>query len=165
MELVHSNCTRNRFFYCIEHKTWKTHLLSNMLHIYSSKFIHKYQLIQLKDSLCRTFCLVIDKLSITTVIFIRSKNKHSITMTYMYPGTSECMLWIQSMLRLSLQLTHGGIGGNGLLLCVCAWPLLLFNLRPGVFKRTLSHIWLKLNFTYIPIEGGVVESNVNGFFY
>ena len=49
-------------------------------------------LIQLNSSLCRTFGLVIDKLSITTVIFIRSKNKPSITATYMYLGTSEHML-------------------------------------------------------------------------
>ena len=48
--------------------------------------------IQLNNSLCRTFGLIIDKLSITTVIFITSKNKPSITATYMDLGTSEHML-------------------------------------------------------------------------
>ena len=41
-----------------------------------------------------------DKLSFTTVNFIRSEDKPSITVTYMYLGTSEHMLQIQSMLRL-----------------------------------------------------------------
>ena len=36
--------------------------------------------------------LLIDKFSFTTVNFITSENKPSITLTYMYLGTSECML-------------------------------------------------------------------------
>ena len=55
--------------------------------------------------------LLIDKLSLTTVNFIRSENKPSIAATCLYLGTSEHMLWIQSMLRVSyvtLQFTYGG---------------------------------------------------------
>ena len=55
--------------------------------------------------------LLIDKLSFTTVNITRSENKSSIAATFMYLGTSKCMLWSQSMLRVSyvtLQLTYGG---------------------------------------------------------
>ena len=59
-------------------------------------------------------------------------------------------LWAHalSILRVScvtLPLTYGGIGCNCILLCAHIWPLLLFNLRPGVFKRALPHVWLRLN--------------------
>ena len=42
-----------------------------------------------------------DKLSITTVIFIRSENNLALLQLYMLLGTSEHMLWIQSMLRVT----------------------------------------------------------------
>ena len=46
-----------------------------------------------------------------------------------------------------------GIGCECLLLSICTWPLLLFNLKPGVFKG-------KGELTYVPIEGGIVDPDV-----
>ena len=47
----------------------------------------------------RTLDCYKDKLSITTVIFIRSEKKLALLQLYVLPGTSRCMLWIKSMLR------------------------------------------------------------------
>ena len=47
-----------------------------------------------------------DKLSITTVIFIKSENNLALLQLYVLLGTSEHMLWIQSMLRV----TYGNRG-------------------------------------------------------
>ena len=39
----------------------------------------------------------------------------------------------------------------------------LFNLRPGVLIKTLSHIWGRLNLSYVIVKGRVINPNEDGF--
>ena len=99
-----------------------------------------------------------DKLSITTVIFIRSENNLALLWLYVLLGISECMLWIQSMPRVTCG--HWGIviGWNCLgkpLLCMYNGCWVESILRPGVSKRTLSHKWLRWYLTTFLFNDGL----------
>ena len=56
-------------------------------------------------------------------------------------GTSEHMLWIQSMPRVPYAYLQMPIGWLCLLVCMCTYTWGLAILRSGVLRRTLSPVW------------------------
>ena len=110
-----------------------------------------------------------DKLSITTVIFIMSENNLALLQLYVLLGTSECMLWIQSM-HSEVPMVIGDW-----LSAVIVWAILLLSgcdrhweehiLRPGVLKITLSHKWLRLYLPTFLFNVGLLIPNVDSLPY
>ena len=89
-----------------------------------------------------TFDCFKDKLSITTMVFIRSENNLALLQLYVFLGISECIFWIHSMLRVTCGLGEWllvGIVWAKPLLCMCSGCWAESILRPGVLRRTLSH--------------------------
>ena len=111
--------------------------------------------------LYRTFDCFKDKLSTTTVIFIRSENNLALLQLYVLLGISEHMLWIQSMFRVTCDHEGITIGWNFWfkpLLCMCGGCWVESIWRPGVVKRTLSQKWLRWDRVLFNTPGLQIDS-------
>ena len=74
----------------------------SVVYIYSDKVFLLY----------RTLDCFKDKLSITTVIFIMPEKNLALLQLYVFSGISECMLWIQSMPKVTCSQWRNVIGLN-----------------------------------------------------
>ena len=94
----------------------------------------------------RTFDCFKDKLSISTVIFIRSEDNLALLWLYVLLGIS----WVHALnsehAQLPVAMGELLLVGNVWvkpLLCMCGGCWEESILRPGMLKRTLSHKWLR----------------------
>ena len=82
--------------------------------------------------------------------------------------SSEHMLWIQSMPRMPYGHMKMPIGWNGKnmppIMCVCMPIGWVYFKARGVKKNSFPHM-IMVELTYVLIKGGIVNSDVNRFFY